>query len=485
MKRLLVLLVVLLIVVGGVAYLYLPRGGLTAEVAAALSILNTDITAAKSGGDFNPALDGDLLRDGDVVKSSTEGRGVLTFFDGSSLTFETGTSVRVTTLEHLTNGGIKLTIEQSLGRSWASVSKLKTPDSKFEIRTPTSAAVVRGTAFETAVDQRADGTFSVTYKVDEGEVVVSASAGGQTTVTPNTQVTIATGQQAPAAATPIPPSPALRITSSPGVAFAATAPSGGTCGSAVSRAEIPGCVVNGNVLTIRGPVAGRYALLMSTAAAASGASVKIEALRGATVEATQTFARTFAAGDLVRSAFVYGLAAPQTIGAPEPAEAITSACDAEATGKLFSKGTVQERYDGLEAFGLASRNQAASIVVRESELIETIQAAVEDSTDASGAASLKDLRVKIDTAGLHVSGGVATPVGTFSGGADVIAGPVNGKLVLRLRNLSANPLPGVILDQLQGAFETAMNEFTARFPMVVRRVAMRAGCLGVMGTTPQ
>ena len=48
------------------------------------------------------------------------------------------------------------------------MTKLKTPDSKFEIKTPTSIAAVRGTAFETNVAQNADGTTSVTYKVDDG-----------------------------------------------------------------------------------------------------------------------------------------------------------------------------------------------------------------------------------------------------------------------------------------------------------------------------
>ena len=149
MKKL-ALLVVLLVIVGGAAFLYYPRGAsLSSAVAATLAILNTDITAQRGGtGDFATALDGELFASGDVVKSSENGRAVLTFFDGSTLTVETGSMVKVTTLNRLDNGGIQLTIEQTLGRSWASVSKLKTADSKFEIKTPTSTATVRGTAFE-------------------------------------------------------------------------------------------------------------------------------------------------------------------------------------------------------------------------------------------------------------------------------------------------------------------------------------------------
>ncbi len=481
-KKLIALFVVLLVIVGGVGYLYLPRDrGLSAAVAATLAILNTDITSQKGSADFTPALDGDLLSSGDVVKSSTNGRAVLTFFDGSSLTVETGSIVKVTTLDRLESGGIRLVIEQSLGRTWASVAKLKTPDSKFELKTPTSTASVRGTAFETVVEQRPDGMTSVTYKTDEGELVVTANAGGQTSVTANTQVTIAQNQPAPAAPVAIPPSPTLRVTSSAGIGYALIAPTGATCGSVGNRAEIPGCLVNGNVVTIREPVAGRYLVMMTSAAAAPGATLRIEALRGTTVDSTQTLTRTFALGDLVRTAFTY---APQTLSAFEPAEQITSVCGAQATGRVFSAGTIDERYDLLKSFSATNRGTPVSLVVIESELAGAITKAV-DAGDPNAPATIRDVRISVDGSGVHLNGNVVTPVGTFAATSDVVMGPVNGKLVVRLRNLSAGPLPGAILQQIQAAIERGMNEFTDTFPMVVRQVALRPGCLGIMGSTPQ
>ncbi len=374
MKRLIAILVILIVFVGGGLYLYLPRGnGLNATVAATLAILNTDISAQKGSLDFAPALDGDLLATGDVVKSSTAGRAVLTFFDGSTLTVETGSVVKVTALNRLASGGIQVTIEQTLGRTWATVTKLKTPDSKFEIKTPTSTAAVRGTAFETIVAQNADGSTSVTYKADDGELAITANAGGTTAVPAGTQVTVNTNQQAPAAATPIPPGPTLRLTGAAGLGYALIAPSGESCGSAGNKAELPGCLVNGNVVTIREPGAGRYVLWMTTAAALTNATVKVDALRGPTQEATQTFTRTFALGDLVRTAFTYGTATPQTVGAFEPAEQITSVCGAQATGRVFSAGTVEERYNLLKTFSAANKNTAASLVVKETELADDDQ----------------------------------------------------------------------------------------------------------------
>ena len=481
MKRL-VVLILLVILVGGGIYLYLPRGGdLSAGVAATLAILNTDITSQRGGsGDFITALDGDILTTGDIVKSSTAGRGVLTFFDGSTLSVETDSKVKVTTLNHLDSGGIQLVIEQTLGRSWASVSKLKSPDSKFELRTPTSTAVVRGTAFETLVEQRPDGSFSVTYKTDEGEVLVTANAGGQVTVTPNTQVTIGTGQPAPAAPTPTPPSPTLRVTGN-GIGYALTAPTGATCSSAGSR-EIFGCVVNSNVMTIREPVAGRYTLVMTAAANANGATVKVDALRGPAVEATQTFTGNFAVGDLFRSGFTYGAATPQTVVGFEPAEKMTSLCGALATGKVFSTGSVDERYATLKTFAAASKGQPVAYVVTEKELLEAVNSSIAD-VSANAPASVKNVAVTIDGAGVHFTGSLDTPLGAFTTKGDVIAGSVNGKLAARLRNLHADPIPVALLQQLASAFEQNIGELTSGFPMVVRQVAMRQGCLAVIGTT--
>ncbi|HKW77555.1 MAG TPA: FecR family protein [Candidatus Limnocylindria bacterium] len=482
-KRLVALVVILAVFVGGGVYLFLPRGeNLSASVAATLAILNTDITAQKAGGgDFEPALDGQLFATGDVVKSSAQGRAVLTFFDGSTLTVETGSQVKVTTLNRLAGGGIQLTIEQTLGRTWASVAKLKTPDSKFEIKTPTSVASVRGTAFETVVVANPDGSTSVTYKADEGLVLVSANAGGSTNVPANTQVTVSSNQQAPAQATAIAPTASLRLTSTGPIGYAVIAPTGATCGSEGNRAEIPGCVVNGNAVTIREPVPGRYVLWMTASAAAPNATVKVDSLRGVDVQSTQTFTRTFALGDLIRTAFNYATATP--IGSFEPAEQISSVCGAQATGRVFSGGTIDERYDLLRGFAASNRNAPASLVVTSAELNAAGNRWV--SSDPGSQVQVKDLKITVDPAGMHLTANIVTPLGTFAATGDVIGGPVNGRLVMKVRNFAAGPVPPAILEQIQVQVERGLNEFAAQFPISVRQVALRTNCLGIMGTTPQ
>ena len=146
MKRLGCFLLVLLLVGAGV-YLYLrPISNATADNAATVGVLSVAVDAQKGSADFAPALDGDIVASGDLVRSSKDGRAVLTFFDGSTVSVDSGAVVKVLTLNRLPSGGIELLLEQTLGRSWAAVAKLK-PDSKFELKTPSSIASVRGTAF--------------------------------------------------------------------------------------------------------------------------------------------------------------------------------------------------------------------------------------------------------------------------------------------------------------------------------------------------
>lgn len=481
-KRLVAILVVLLVIVGGGAFLYFPRGdSLSATVAATLAVLNTDITAQRNAtGDFFPAIDGDLFKSGDVVKASADGRAVLTFFDGSTLTVDPGSVVRVTTLNRLASGGIQVTIEQTLGRSWASVSKLKTPDSKFEIQTPTSTAAVRGTAFETNVQRRPDGSLAVTYTADDGQLLVSAVAGGQTTVTPNTQVEIDQNQPAPQNPTPLPPQPTLRVTSSSGIGFAVTDPSGATCGSTGNKQEIFGCLQSANGITIRRPAGGHYTVLMTAAAASQNATLTVDALLGTTVQATRVFTRTFAIADLVRTGFAYGATDPQTVGPFDPAELVTSVCGAVGRGRVFSGGTLQERGDAVVAFGQANHGADVAFVATEAELNAEI--ARQLAANTSGA-PVTGAHVTIDASGLHFSGNVATPIGAFTATGDASMGPVAGKLALHIRDLSAGPIPGAILEQVKQSIEQSALGVTDGVPFTVRQVVLRSGCFAIMGTT--
>jgi len=470
-----------LLLVGAGVYLYLrPTSDATADNAATVGVLNVAVDAQKGSADFAPALDGDIVANGDFVRSSKDGRAVLTFFDGSTVSVDSGALVKVLTLNRLPSGGIELLLEQTLGRSWAAVTKLK-PDSKFEIKTPSSIAAVRGTAFETNVTQNADGTTSATYKVDDGQILVTANAGGSVTVGAGQQVTINANQPAPGAATAQPPTTRFLITASAGVEFAIAAPTGATCGNGRNKQEIFGCFASGNIVAVREPPAGRYAVMLTKTAASPTTGWLVEAFRGATREASRTFTGNPNVGEIVRTGFTYAAGTPQTISELEPSEVVTSICSALSTGRVFAAGAVEDRYAQLRTYAQTNKNQPVAFVVVESDLTAAANASAPTNVPAT---TVNDVRATIDSAGVHFSAQANASILTVNAATDISAGPVDGKLVIRIRSLTASPLPAGLLDPIRALLERGFDDFSNGFPFTVRQVSMRQGCLSVIGTTP-
>ena len=471
----------MLLLVGAGVYLSLrPTSNATADNAATVGVLNVAVDAQKGSADFAPALDGDIVANGDFVRSSKDGRAVLTFFDGSTVSVDSGALVKVITLNRLPSGGIELLLEQTLGRSWAAVAKLK-PDSKFEIKTPSSIAAVRGTAFETNVTQNADGTTSATYKVDDGQILVTANAGGSVTVGAGQQVTINANQPAPAAAAAQPPTTRFLVTASAGVEFAIAAPTGATCGNGRNKQEIFGCFASGNTVAVREPPAGHYAVMLTKTAASPTTAWLVEAFRGATRESSRAFAGNPNVGEIVRTGFTYAAGTPLTISELEPSEIVTSTCSALSTGRVFATGAVEDRYAQLRTYAQTNKNQPVAFVVVESDLTAAAKASAPTNVPAT---TVNDVRATIDSAGVHLSAQANASILTVNAATDISAGPVEGKLVIRIRSLTASPLPAGLLDPIRALLERSFDDFSNGFPFTVRQVSMRQGCLSVMGTTP-
>ena len=159
-----------------------------AGAATILSILDGSASVARGTSAFAPASDGDLVNIGDRVQTDISSHAMVTFFDGSTLEIEPATMVQIEDAASAASGAISIRISQTIGRTGASVQKLTRADSKFEIRTPTAVAAVRGTGFITEV--LADGT--TTVETTDGNVQVTGQgqsvlvgAGQTTTVLPN------------------------------------------------------------------------------------------------------------------------------------------------------------------------------------------------------------------------------------------------------------------------------------------------------------
>jgi 5-carboxymethyl-2-hydroxymuconate isomerase len=320
----------------------------------------------------------------------------------------------------------------------------------------------------------------VTSKVDDGQILVTANAGGSVTVGAGQQVTINVNQPAPAAATPQAPTLRFVITSSAGLEFAIAAATGATCGNGRNKQEIFGCVANGNTVALREPPAGHYAVMLTKIAAAPTATLTVEAFRGATREATRTFTGNPSVADIVRSGFTYAATTPQTISEFEPSEVVTSVCSALSTGRVFASGAIQDRYAQLRTYAQTNKSQPVAFVMIDAD----VTAAANSSVPTDLRATVNDVRATIDPAGVHLTAQANAWIVTVNAATDISAGPVDGKLVVRTRSLTASPLPAGLLDLVRAVLDRSFDDFSNGFPFTARQVSLRQGCLSVMGTTP-
>ena len=475
-------LLVLVILVGAVAaFLYYPRGSSVASAAdaATLAILNTAIEGSRGGTGFVVARDGEIYRSGDLVRANTDGRAVLTFFDGSSLSVDPGSQVKVTTLNKVPGEGIQVTIEQTLGRSWSAVQKLKTPDSRYELKTPSSSAAVRGTGFLTLVQPLPTGGTQTTYQVDEGTLQVTANAGGVVTVPAGTQVTIAEGAPAPTVPTPIPPSPRLEITTTTGLSFLVVSPSGAACGPFGSKAEIFGCVASADKIVVRDPAPGRWGFFLTTATAGSP-TLTVDAFTGTSRNAGRSLSRPVNANDQVRTGLTLTAGPPAALSDFEGPVVVSSVCAAFAPGQVFATGAVDTRLESLRAFALTNRGVPVALVYTQTELN---QAATTGTPSAQGLA-LSNTKLTIDPGGIHGTARAATSVVTVDASADLVGGPVADKFSVHVSRMSADPLPPGLVDLVKGLADTSAAAVTDTLPFLVHRVSFRSGCLFVAGVTP-
>lgn len=486
MKKALAVLLVLVVAVA--AFLYFPRTSVAAAANnAVLAVLNAGVFAQRGGqSDFVSALDGEVFVSGDIVRADAQGRAVLTFFDGSTISVEPNSDVRVVSLVKTASGGIQLTIEQTLGRTWASVSDLATPDSKFEIKTPSMTAIVRGTAFETIVEKLPDGTTTTTVKTGEGEVVVQAEAGGEVTVKANEQISVDEDEPAPPAAEPQPPAPKLRVAAPAGVEFVVIDPRGLRCGASgtADERQIPQCDVardGGQSIVIGDVVTGSYTVLIRSGQQASG-SFTVEGLGVSGTDFTDQLPLTLTTGDLLKTMLPLSVSGGKLASAGlTPVDRLTTVCGAEAPGRVFSGGAVEERADLLEAYAREARGQPAAFVVSGQEISEALS---EDMDEQDLPATVAGLSIGIDTSGLHMAAEVTAGPLTVPIKADLIIGALDGRLVVKLRSLDAGIVPSAAKEQIGAAVDQAFADLVEGFPLIVQRVALRSGCLAIIGRTP-
>lgn len=139
-------------------------------VAAVLTVLHWDVLVRSGDGAFALATGRQEVAAGATVRTGPDGRGLLTYPDGSTTELGPGSELGVETLERSRRGDLVVELRQSLGRTWHVVARALSSGSRFVVRTPAATASVRGTTFEVAIAE--DGTTTVTAV--EGVVRVSS-----------------------------------------------------------------------------------------------------------------------------------------------------------------------------------------------------------------------------------------------------------------------------------------------------------------------
>lgn len=180
---------------------------------ATLQVLTPTVDVAHGAAAFAAAVDGQSLAEGDRVRTGHQGHALITFFDGSTLELMPDTEVRIESASSR-DGTTDIGIAQAIGRTVSAVHKLVDPRSRYEVRTPALAAVVRGTLFSITVAANGD-TEEVT-----AEGLVAVTAGGTEVLVPPGAATHSSPGGTPSAPTPVAPGtplPSPRPTAFPSV----------------------------------------------------------------------------------------------------------------------------------------------------------------------------------------------------------------------------------------------------------------------------
>ena len=131
------LMVALALAVGSTAVLA-PEADARVSISS-VTVIDGAVLASHCGADFTQAREGDVLVAGDTIRTETGGAAEITYFDGSSVRLESNAELVVEGVR-TSNGGAA----QTLGRAWHVITKIFSGGSRYEVRTPSSTASVRG-----------------------------------------------------------------------------------------------------------------------------------------------------------------------------------------------------------------------------------------------------------------------------------------------------------------------------------------------------
>jgi hypothetical protein len=260
----------LLIAMGGsiftIVSLALPSQPTALAAQCTVSVLSGGVQVQVPGADsWQEAVDGMILDAGSRVRTATDSHALLTFFEGSSIKLEPSTDVEIQQLEQVDERSADIVLKQWLGTTWSRVVKRLDPGVRYEIQTPSAQALVRGTLFETAIDETAQTTVRTT------EGLVSVSGQNEEVFLPAGQEAIVEYGASPSEPRPIAPADSeLLITAGMPAVASICDPTGSSTGylpdgfsfNQITGAQSTSPSAGVQIITIPNPVSGEYSAVL-------------------------------------------------------------------------------------------------------------------------------------------------------------------------------------------------------------------------------
>lgn len=171
MRRVAVLFITLFVLIVFSAILLTNSMTIVQRVARIANVSGSVTLKRANQHDFVPVTADRNAEAGSVLRTGPDGRATLRWANGTTLRVAPNTTLTIDKCRFDKRRGTLLSLfTLSAGRVWVRVVEKLSAESKFEIRTPTATAGVRGTTF--AVQVAPDGSTKVL--VYEGEVQVRA-----------------------------------------------------------------------------------------------------------------------------------------------------------------------------------------------------------------------------------------------------------------------------------------------------------------------
>lgn len=155
--------------------LKVPRSILKFEPASArLSAVRGEVIAIVAG-DARPAVAGQILSEGNALKTSGGAFASLQLDDGSRISVPSNTDIRILRLRrYLLGSALDYDFQVDRGGARSKVAPLKSPNDRYQVRTPRAVSAVRGTDFQTRFDAENKRDFA---EVDEGGLAIEVEKG--------------------------------------------------------------------------------------------------------------------------------------------------------------------------------------------------------------------------------------------------------------------------------------------------------------------